>query len=123
MTQTFFVPGPLPGLNEIIAASKGAGGSGAYYAQTKRAWTEHAMVHAIKAKLKPVASANFHYHFVEKNRRRDPSNIFAAVKFIEDGLVAAKVLTNDGWAQVLSIETSFAIGEKPGILVTLTEPS
>ncbi len=34
--------------------------------------------------------------------KRDPSNIAAAAaKFIEDGLIKAGVIENDGWKQVL----------------------
>lgn len=119
MIQQLWIDGYLEGMNEIIEACKGAGGSGAHYVQLKRNKTNLVMLLAKKAKLKPMESAHFHYLFSEKTKRRDKSNVLSGIKFIEDGLVNAEVFKNDGWKQVLSITPDFEIG-RPGVLVTMS---
>ncbi len=61
------------------------------------------------------------YRWLSKNRRKDPSNICAhAVKVIEDGLVKAGVVENDGWRQVAEIRHEFVVsGGDIGVVVTL----
>ena len=126
MIQKLFVPGVMPGLNEVINSAKGAGGSGAHYYRLKDTLTSSVMILARTARprLVPMESAHFHYTFRELHRKRDPSNIFVAVKFIEDGLVAAGVFKNDGWDQVLSIRMNFEVVDKKsaGVLVTMESP-
>lgn len=124
ITQQLWVPGILPNLNDIVEAAKGAGGRGRNYSELKRNLTGAVRIFAIKARLKPMHSAHFHYLFIEKAKRRDKSNVFAGIKFIEDGLVAAKVFVNDGWTQVLSITPDFKVADKDrdlGVLVTMSD--
>lgn len=115
----FFVPGPLPGLNEMIGQAKGCGGRGSRYARIKDQWTQTCCLHALAAWLKRVESCYLKFHWIERNRQRNPDNIAAAKKYILDGLVLAKVLDNDGWSQVIGWVDSFEVGDKPGVRVTL----
>jgi len=113
----FFVPGPLPGLNEIVSEARRNRFAGA---KQKKLWTDtvHWVVRA--AKIPSVSAAHFHFEWREKSKLRNPDNIAAAKKFIFDGLQSAGVLENDGWSQVLGFTDSFRVDAKaPGVLVTV----
>lgn len=74
------------------------------YNQLKQEWSNKVCTHVIKTGFNKCKSSYFHYLLVEPNMKRDPSNIAAAAaKFIEDGLIKAGVIENDGWKQVLGI--------------------
>lgn len=120
MTAELWVPGPLPGLNEIIAAAKGSGGRGAGYARLKRDWTEAVWAYA-KSQRMPVfpGAVRLAFRWVERDRRRDPDNVAAGGrKLILDGLVRAGVLRGDGWTGVASWVDRFDVGD-PGVSVTI----
>lgn len=97
----FWVPGPLPGLNEIVDAAKGCGGKGYGYAKMKEKWTNDVALHVLAAHVPKgkITRVKLHMHWFEKKHtngtERDPDNIEAGQKFIWDGLVHAKVLPND----------------------------
>ena len=63
---------------------------------------------------KPV---NLIFIWHEKNRKRDPSNIAFAKKFIEDGMVKAGLLENDGHKQIVSLKDEFVFDGKYGVEV------
>ena len=91
------------------------------YNQMKKEWT--AKVQKLSVNLTPVESAFFSYVVCETSRRRDPSNIASsAIKFIEDGLQKAGIIPNDGWDQVLGINTYWLhIKEnQPGVKVIMS---
>ena len=118
--NTLWVPGPTPGMNELIDAAKGTGGRGAAYARIKRTWTDTIVLLARAAKLEPVERARLVFDWFEPKRNRDPDNIAAGGrKLILDGLVKAKVLPGDGWKHVVGWSDYFEVGDKPGVLVTL----
>lgn len=140
--NSFFVAGKVPSLNElldakaggapivrsiIMRATKGKGKQrGAHYTaynDIKQDWTRRTM-RSLPAHVARVEAAYFGYVIVEESLRRDPSNVCsAAIKFIEDGLVKAKVMPNDGWKNVLGIRM-VAIhrpGRDPGVFVVLSD--
>jgi hypothetical protein len=80
------------------------------YAETKRRWTSIVVAWCRQKGYAVLPGCwEFTYLFVEENMRKDPLNIAAgAVKMIEDGLVKAGVMENDGWAQVSSLHCYFA---------------
>ncbi len=122
MTATLWIPGPMPGLNELIAAAKGAGGRGVAYAKLKRQWTETVWALAKRERLPYFERASFSFEWREPNRKRDPDNVAAGGrKLILDGLVLAKVLPGDGWAHVARWIDRFEVVGFPGVLVTITE--
>src|SRR5690554_4441987 len=89
---TIIIPGEMPGMNEIIDAAK------LHYHQynnMKKNNTEMVTWAAKKISKKKKVFLDITWYC--KNRRRDPDNIAAAVKFIWDGLVQAGVIKNDGW--------------------------
>ena len=114
-----WIPGPLPGLNEVLASAKGYGGRGFGYAKLKRQWTQTIALHVLAAGIKHVDRAHFEFRWVERDRSRNCDNVAAAKKFIFDSLVLAKVLDNDGWKQVAGWTDSFEVGAKPGVEVTI----
>lgn len=44
-----------------------------------------------------------------KNQKIDPDNLSFAKKFVIDGLVAAGVIDNDGWKNILGFEDRFEV--------------
>lgn len=58
----------------------------------------------------------------EKNKRRDPDNVFSAIKYILDSLVEAGVFPNDGQKQVEGIVNWIKVDAKnPRIEITIYE--
>lgn len=121
--QELWIPGPLPGLNELLDARMRTGltKNGKRwnaYSKLKKQWDQRVGMHARSQGFRPVRSAQFEYVVREPNRRRDPSNIVSgAVKLIEDGLQEAGLLEGDGWKNVLSYRSSWEISDEPGVLV------
>lgn len=125
-TQELWIPGPLPGLNELLDArmrtglAKGGKRWNAY-SKLKKAWGARIGLQARSQGFRPVRSGQFEYVIHEPNKRRDPSNIVGgAVKLIEDGLQEAKLLEGDGWKNVLSYRLEWEVSDKPGVMVRVT---
>ena len=97
-----WVPGPLPSLNDLIAAAKGAGGTGRAYSKLKKQWTNDIWAWAKEARLPRFLGRVFlEFRWYEQTTRRDPDNIAAGGrKLVLDGLVAAGVIGGDGWRYV-----------------------
>ncbi len=124
MEQQFFIPFKLPGLNEVINASKRfdrATGKNRYWGmkieiEEKIRW----MIHI--AHLRPVKRARIEFVWIEPNRRRDPDNISGGGrKFILDALVDCGILEADRQEQVLSLhDREFKVDkETPGVRVVI----
>lgn len=124
MTQSVFIPGPLPGQNEIIDAAKSGRGKRNAYSRMKAMWSGVVAAHARSARLKPMASpVSVEFTWMEPNARRDPDNIHAGAKFCLDGLVEAKVLAGDGQKHISRIlHGPIKVGYGPGVIVTLESP-
>lgn len=120
MTARLWIPGPLPGMNEILDAAGGSGGRKRGYSSMKKAWTLAVKQHAQAARLPPFARAYFSFRWHERTRKRNPDNIAAAHKFILDGLVAAKVLGNDGWGEIAGWADTFQVSDRPGVEVVIS---
>lgn len=140
--NAFWVPGKVPSLNELLDAKggvpakresiimrhlpkKGKGRAAQYnlYNDLKQSWKRRTIT-AIGAPFVRVLSAYFGYVVVEETVRRDPSNICSsAIKFIEDGIVEAGVMSNDGWDNVLGIRVHWIHrkGRDPGIYVVMSD--
>ena len=116
MRATLWIPGRLPGLNEIIASARSHKMKSA---QEKKTYTERVAWFA-KAELKPIqGKCDILFIWVEKNRRRDPDNITAGQKFVLDGLVQAGIIPNDGWKQIRTILHSFLVDQDEGVKVII----
>lgn len=122
MSAKLWIPGPLPGMNEIVEAAKGGGGTGSRYVKLKRQWTETVWAWAKNARLQPIrGQVCLAFEWREPDQRRDPDNIAAAKKFINDGLVMAGVIEGDRWKNVASLTDTWTVDARnPGCLVTIT---
>lgn len=120
MTQQFFIRGPLPGLNEMIAAAKGAGGRGVVYSKLKAKWTNDIALQIRAARVRPVERAYLRFIWREKTQKRDPDNIAAGGrKLILDALVVAKVIGDDGWTQIAGWNDAWVLDANPGVEVAI----
>ena len=116
------IKGRLPGLNEYIAACNSSYAEGN---RMKRDSMQLAMWY-IKAQLrglhftKPVFLMFTYY---EKDRRRDHDNVSSfARKAIQDALVQAGTLADDGWGYVTGHMDYFEVDkENPRIVVEFIE--
>lgn len=117
------IPGLLPGLNEYVDAERGA--KGKYKAAAMKKQAENVIGYMIKTQLRGVRFTRpvvIHYTWIEPNRRRDKDNIAFAKKFIQDSLVHAGVLQNDGWKHIEHFTDDFAVDPKnPRVEVIIEE--
>lgn len=107
------IPGLLPGLNEYIDAERAV--KGKYKAAAMKKQAENVIGYMVKTQLRGVRFDRpviIHYRWIEPNRRRDKDNVAFAKKFIQDSLVHAGVLVNDGWNQIEGFTDDFAVDPK-----------
>lgn len=117
---SFWVDGPLPGQNEIVAAAKSGRGRGNAYARQKAVWTNAVAVAALAAGMRRIPSpVTVSCVWVEESARRDPDNVQAAIKFVNDGLVKAGVLAGDRRKDIAEIRHEVITGDTAGVQVTI----
>lgn len=121
-SRVLTIPGRLEGLNEYIAAMNADRHKGN---KLKRSRTEEVAWHC-RAQLKgwkPKPPVRLSYRYYEPNRKRDKDNVAGfAHKVVQDGLVLARVLKNDGWDDVDGFADDFAVDRRrPRIEITITE--
>ena len=91
----------LPDLNKYIHQERTSRYSGA---KIKKEWTNITKMLAIANKLKPMQSpVEVYVSFYKKNKKVDKDNLLVNIKFLLDGLVAAGVLHDDGWDDILHL--------------------
>ena len=120
MKQTFTIPIIFPSLNEIIESSKTHWSK---YSKPKKGYTE-IVASFTRQQLKPVRKypVEITCHWICKDRRQDPDNVSAGVKFLLDGLVKAGIIKNDGFNEIKSIHHTFEVDKQNvGVVVTLNE--
>lgn len=125
----FWIPGPLPGLNEIIAAAKGAGGRGLAYSRMKAQWTGTVYYLSLAAQIPRLQRVFLRFDWVHLNERHDPDNVEAGQKFVWDGLkgppaqckAGRSVLANDGWKQNAGSAHHHSLGPRAGVWVTVVD--
>lgn len=119
MQNKIIIPGTLPGLNDYIDAER----SNKYQAAKLKRQTEEMIVMCIWEQMPGVEISepvHIEYHWYEPNRRRDKDNIAFAKKFIQDALVKAGVLGNDGWQEIVSFEDKFGVDkENPRVEIVI----
>lgn len=114
--------GQLPGLNEFINENRRN-----YHAGAKlKKETQYLVVTAARKCLKRWRAERpvwMHYTWIEPNRKRDKDNIAAGGrKIIQDALVEAGYLKNDGWNDIAGFSDEFRIDRKdPRIEVDIEE--
>jgi len=125
----FFIPGPLPGLNEMMDAAKRKVPwlsrrrkyQVTQWTLMKDDWTRRVAACVGHQKNPVFERCRVYCLWVEPNSRRDPDNVFAARKFILDGLVHAGVIHDDSRKYVKGLSDEFGPNDKkmPGVWVTV----
>ncbi len=122
MQYTLVVKGRLDNLNDYITACR----TNQYKGAKLKASNEHKVLASIYEQLgrlrikKPV---KMRYRWYEKNKRRDLDNISSfGRKVIQDALVQAHTLENDGWKNIIQFSDEFYIdADNPRIEVDIEE--
>lgn len=114
--MNIIIDGTLPTTNEIIRESKKHWSK---YRDMKKTYTD--LVALSCHTLRPIESKiNLVVTWYCKDRRQDPDNITGGMKFILDGLVAAKKIPDDGWYYIGSITHVFKVDKtRPRIHVRI----
>ncbi len=124
MIQTLFIRGVLPSLNKLSKAAVFTTKRGkkiTKYGQAKKTLTGRVAVVARARKLEPVPYAYFTFLHVCTDKRTDPDNFCGvAQKVTLDGLKQAKIIVNDGWAQVSGLAHYWSVGDEPGFWVVMS---
>lgn len=115
------IPGQLPGANDYIDACR----YNKHLANKMKHQADSAVMWAAKTQLRGVRfdrQVIMHYKWVEPNRHRDKDNIAFAKKFVQDALVRAGVIKNDGWAQIKGFSDDFDVDcKRPRVEVEILE--
>lgn len=116
------IPGKLDNLNDYISACR----TNQYKGAQLKHKNERVVLQAVYGQLgktqihKPVCMT---YRWYEKNRRRDLDNISSfGRKVIQDALVKAGVLENDGWRNITGFSDEFFVdADNPRVEVEIEE--
>lgn len=116
------IPGPLPGLNEIIDANRTNRNKGANLKRSTQKIVELCSKKQLRG-FHPKGPVWMSYTWYERNRKRDKDNISSGGrKVIQDGLVKAGVLINDGWADIEGFSDRFAVDKhNPRVEIEIEE--
>ena len=129
MQHKLIIKGTLPNLNDYLQAERQTfrrGGKFTTKGNELKKDTQELIIWHIRQQLKGVHINNpilLKYDFFEPNKRRDLDNISAfAHKVIQDSLVVAGVIKNDGWSNILGFTDQFYLDkDNPRIEVILEE--
>ena len=116
------IPGTLPGLNQYIEALDKNHYTGAALKKSAQRTVEWCAKSQLR-KFRPVGPVMMKYTWYEPNKRRDKDNISSfGRKVIQDGLVKAGVLENDGWKHIDGFSDRFRVdGKNPRVEVEIIE--
>lgn len=121
MEYKLIIYGRLCSLNEYIKAER----TNRYKGAKIKRDNETIIMASIKQQLRGVKINNpvhMDYLWVVPDKRTDRDNIVFARKFIQDALVNAAVLKDDGWKYVVGFSDKFEVDkENPHIEVFIKE--
>lgn len=123
--QRLWVPGQLPGLNELLKLKRRQRDHGQdAYGLEKRRWTDRIGQQLLIQRIRPVGHCvrvAFEWH--EANAARDPDNIAGGgQKVLLDALVLHRILPDDSQAWIRGLEHRWVVERtNPGVWVTLAE--
>ena len=108
----------FPSLNDYITAER----TNKYKAsKIKKDLTDLVALECKRQKIPKFGKVLLTYTWIEKNKKRDKDNIYFNQKFIQDGLVHAGVIKNDGWENVKGFKHMFEIGADYGVEIEIEE--
>lgn len=122
MTQEFIIKNWTIDLNAYINAERRNRFSAA---NIKKEWTEIIATEVKAQKIKSMQTPiSIFYEWIMPNAKKDRDNVMFGQKFIQDGLVKAGIIKNDGWNDIFIIQHVFEVDRtsKPKVIVTLTGP-
>ena len=112
-------PFALPTLNEYINAER----TNRYMAASIKKNTEQKLMLFIRGQTRESFNEPvfIKYRWIRKDARHDKDNIAFAKKFVQDALVKAGVLPNDGWKNIIGFKDEFELGEQNRLYVEITK--
>ena len=121
MPITIFIPGRMPGFNDLINMAKSGRGKFNAYGRTKNQWTAYIAGIVKECNLDPIEKAVVRVRCLEPNRRRDQDNVTSgAKKLCFDGLVKAGLFKDDGWRHIELGKDSVDIDKfSPGVEIII----
>lgn len=112
--QIFFVPGRLPGANDIIRKHH------MVYSRLKVQWGATIAQCIRAAKIKRVGYCRIEFQWHEQNNKRDDDNVIFAQKFVLDALRDTKIIPDDRRKYIHSLTHRVHVSpELPGVHVTI----
>lgn len=121
MEYKITIQGRLCGLNEYIAAER----TNRYRGAEMKRENERMVMAAIRQQLRGIKITKpvyMEYKWVEKNKRRDLDNITFGRKIIQDSLIKAGILKDDGWKYIVGFSDRFQVDrENPRIEIKIKE--
>ena len=112
-----FLDFPLPTLNEMIQTARGNKFAAA--AQKKKYTNLVAEEMMVQTDSHPIDAIALDITWIETKKKRDPDNVFAAVKFILDGIKASGTIEDDDRDHVASITNRIVVSDSRGVLVRI----
>lgn len=109
------IPGELPTLNEYIRKERGNKFAAA---KLKHGWTNYCATYCKAAQNRSQSGIwtaeqmDLYLHWFTKNKKKDKDNIRFAIKFIQDGMMAAGLIPNDGWQQIGDYHDTFSVDKR-----------
>lgn len=94
------IPGELTDLNKFINSQRTNRYAGAKLKKENTQKCCYAFLMAKAAGLRVTTPINLKITWYCKNKRKDKDNIAFGIKFILDGMIEARVIANDGWARL-----------------------
>ena len=114
------IKGPLPSLNEYTDDNRTHFHKGAKVKKNATRICQVYIQQAINKGLKlPRLPMDIKFTWYVKNRRKDKDNIAFAKKFVLDGMIASKLIENDGWAQIGEFRDAFDVDENERVEIEL----
>ena len=114
---TIEIPLKLPSLNEYINVCR----TNKYAAASFKREQEESIMWFLKKLPKFQYPVSIHFHWVEKNQKRDIDNIAFAKKFILDALVKLGKLKDDNQQYVKSFTDTFEINNVTKVILYIKE--
>ena len=117
----FVIPGRLPGLNEVLGASRAS----KYVGARIKKETDDSICWSIRRAMmeghcrKAEGPVRLEIEWYETNRKRDLDNIFSGKKFILDAMQRMKILEGDGQKYVVGLRDDFCISHEAYIKVRI----
>jgi hypothetical protein len=115
----FWIPGEFTTLHPYIDAERSNRFQASKIKKAETARAKQEMIFVPAVDKYPIRIC---YEWHCKNKRTDPGNIAFAQKFIEDGLVVAGVISDDGWDEIAGgFDHRFVISGDVGVNVKIYE--